>query len=373
MPRSTGLLVWITRPSFGLLGLVLGLCAGFGLASGPLRPAVADRPEPLNDLAPEERRVVRLFEESSPSVVFVATEQEVVIRSVLGAYRDVRAGTGSGFVWDQQGHIVTNYHVIRAATRVNVTFADGQTRPASVIGSAPDKDLAVLRVNPDGLALRSTPVGDSDRLRVGQSVYAIGNPFGLDQTLTTGVVSALGRTIESLNGRTIFDVIQTDAAVNPGNSGGPLLDSSGRLIGVNTAIRSPSGASAGISFAVPSDTVRRIVPSLIRTGRVTAPTLGIRYLPHQQAAQIGITRGVLVLETIDGGPAHTAGMRPTVRNDDGSIRLGDVIIAIDNKPIRVPADLLNILADYEVGATVKVRIARTDRVVEVPVTLGEAN
>ncbi|MFU8829598.1 MAG: S1C family serine protease, partial [Phycisphaerales bacterium] len=255
---------------------------------------------------------------------------------------------------------------------VNVTFSDGQTRPAEIIGTAPDKDLAVLRVDPDGLTLRPTPIGDSDRLRVGQSVYAIGNPFGLDQTLTTGVVSALGRTIESLTGLTIFDVVQTDAAVNPGNSGGPLLDSSGRLVGVNTAIRSPSGASAGISFAVPSDTVRRIVPSLIQTGRVTTPTLGIRFLPQQQAARIGIARGVLILETLEDGPAARANLRPTIRNEDGSLRLGDVLIAIDNKPVRTPADMMNILADYEVGATVTLRVARPEGVFEIPVTLGEA-
>ena len=351
--------------------LAIGVAFGFVAATTTQSQAVA-QPVPIpTDLTESEARVVQLFENASPSVVFVATEQDVLVRNIFGAFRDVRSGTGSGFVWDEDGHIVTNYHVIRAASRVNVTFANGETRNATVIGAAPDKDLAVLRVDPDGLELRPTPVGDSDRLRVGQAVFAIGNPFGLDQTLTTGVVSALGRTIESLNGRTIFDVIQTDAAVNPGNSGGPLLDSAGRLIGVNTAIRSPSGASAGISFAVPADTVRRIVPSLIQTGRVTTPTVGIRFLPPQQARQLGIRRGVLVLEVIEDGPASRAGVRPTLRDPDGSITLGDVIISIDEKPVIVPADLLNILADYEVGDTVIVEVARPSGIVELQVTLDE--
>jgi S1-C subfamily serine protease len=349
--------------------LALGFAAGSLFDASRPSDALAQPAPETDGLTESEQRVVRLFEEASPSVVFVATEQDVVVRSVFGSFQDVRSGTGSGFVWDDSGHIVTNFHVIRAASRVNVTFADGQTRAAELVGTAPDKDLAVLKVDPDDLSLRPTPVGDSDRLRVGQSVYAIGNPFGLDRTLTAGVVSALGRTIEALSGRTIYDVIQTDAAVNPGNSGGPLLDSSGRLIGVNTAIRSPSGASAGISFAVPADTVRRIVPSLIDTGRVTTPTIGIRFLPHAQSRQLGIARGVLVLELIEGGPAARAGLRPTTRSSDGSITLGDVIISIDGKPVVVPADLLNILADYEVGDTVLVEVARPGGVVKLRVTL----
>ena len=349
------------------LGIVIGSLTQIPRSGEALaQPALAP-----GELSDAELRVVRLFEEATPSVVFVATEQDVVVRNVFGAFRDVRSGTGSGFVWDEDGHIVTNFHVIRSATRVNVTFADGKTRSAELVGTAPDKDLAVLKVDPTDLSLRPTPVGDSDRLRVGQSVYAIGNPFGLDRTLTAGVVSALGRTIESLNGRTIFDVIQTDAAVNPGNSGGPLLDSSGRLIGVNTAIRSPSGASAGISFAVPADTVRRIVPSLIQTGRVTTPTIGIRFLPHGQSRQLGIRRGALVLELLEGGPAARAGLRPTTRSSDGSITLGDVIISVDDKPVVVPADLLNILADYEVGDTVTVEVARPDGVVKLRVVLDD--
>jgi len=365
-PRSRFDLFW---PAAALLAF--GIAIGSTFQTSPPAEALAQPAVAAGELTESELRVVRLFEEATPSVVFVATEQDVVVRNVFGAFRDVRSGTGSGFVWDEDGHIVTNFHVIRSATRVNVTFSDGQTKPAEIVGAAPDKDLAVLKVDADGLSLRPTPVGDSEGLRVGQSVYAIGNPFGLDRTLTTGVVSALGRTIESLNGRTIFDVIQTDAAVNPGNSGGPLLDSSGRLIGVNTAIRSPSGASAGISFAVPADTVRRIVPSLIQTGRVTTPTIGVRFLPSAQSRQLGIARGVLVLELIEDGPAARAGLRPTTRSSDGSITLGDVIISIDNKPVVVPADLLNILADYEVGDTVLVEVARPGGVVKLRVTLDD--
>ncbi|MFI4853410.1 MAG: S1C family serine protease [Phycisphaerales bacterium JB065] len=356
-------------PAIALLSIGFALGTVFDLTRQS--DAIAQPEAVRGELTDSELRVVHLFEEATPSVVFVATEQDVVVRNIFGSFEQVRSGTGSGFVWDEDGHIVTNYHVIRGATRVNVTFSDGQTRPAEIVGVAPDKDLAVLQVDPEGLTLRPTPVGDSDALRVGQSVYAIGNPFGLDRTLTTGVVSALGRTIESISGRTIYDVIQTDAAVNPGNSGGPLLDSGGRLIGVNTAIRSPSGASAGISFAVPADTVRRIVPSLIRTGRITTPTIGIRFLPTSQARQLGIARGVLVLETIEGGPAATGGILPTTRASDGTITLGDVIIAIDDKPVLVPADLLNILADYEAGDTVEVEVARPKGIAKVRVTLAD--
>lgn len=351
--------------------LAIGFAVGAAL-DGPRASEALAQPDAIaSELTEAEWRVVRLFEEATPSVVFVATEQDVIVRNVFGRFEQIRSGTGSGFVWDTNGHIVTNFHVIRGASRVNVTFADGQNRAAEIIGVAPDKDLAVLKVDPQALTLRPTPVGDSERLRVGQSVYAIGNPFGLDRTLTTGVVSALGRTIEAMNGRTIYDVIQTDAAVNPGNSGGPLLDSSGRLIGVNTAIRSPSGASAGISFAVPADTVRRIVPSLIEVGRVTTPTIGIRFLPQGQDRRLGISRGVLVLDVIEGGPADRAGVRPTVRSSDGSFTLGDVIISVDDKPVVVSADLLNILADYEPGDTVRVQVARPSGIVELRVTLDD--
>ena len=198
---------------------------------------------------------------------------------------EIPQGTGSGFVWDQDGHIVTNFHVVQEGDRANVTLNDGSTYPATIVGTTPDKDIAVLKIDAPPQKLLPLPIGQSSNLKVGQKVLAIGNPFGLDQTLTTGVISGLGREIKSVSGRPIHDVIQTDASINPGNSGGPLLDSSGRLIGINTAIYSPSGANAGIGFAVPVDTVNQIVPQLMKFGKITRPGLGISILADQIAQQ----------------------------------------------------------------------------------------
>jgi S1-C subfamily serine protease len=240
-----------------------------------------------------------------------------------------------------------------------------------VVGIAPDKDLAVLRIDAPAKRLRPIPLGTSKELQVGQSVFAIGNPFALDQTLTTGVISALGREIESVTRRPIQGVIQSDAAINPGNSGGPLLDSAGRLIGVNTAIYSPSGASAGIGFAIPVDTVNRIVPELIRSGRITRPGLGVQIAEEQLTAQLGVN-GVLVVDVARAGPGAKAGIRPTRRDGSGRVTLGDVITAIDGKKVESPNDLFLLLENYKVGDTVTVTVLRDGKTAQAKVTLDAA-
>ncbi len=254
-------------------------------------PGGAARITPRGDLAADEKSMIAIFRQASPSVVHITTlavRQDAFSFDVL----QIPQGTGSGFVWDADGHVVTNFHVIQEADAATVTMADHSNWKAHLVGAYPDKDLAVLRVDAPPASLHPIPIGTSHDLQVGQKVFAIGNPFGLDQSLTTGIISALGREIQSVTQRPIKDVIQTDAAINPGNSGGPLLDSAGRLIGVNTAIYSPSGVSAGIGFAIPVDEVNRLVPQLIRHGRVIRPGLGIQVGPDRLAAELGLS-GVL--------------------------------------------------------------------------------
>jgi S1-C subfamily serine protease len=284
---------------------------------------------------------------------------------------EIPQGSGSGFVWDKQGHIITNYHVIKDANRSQVTLADRQTYDAEVIGVAPEKDLAVLRIDAPGSALRPIPVGFSENLMVGQNVYAIGNPFGLDQTLTTGVISALGREINSVSGIPIRDVIQSDAAINPGNSGGPLLNSSGELIGVNTAIYSPSGASAGIGFSIPVDVVKWVVPDLIKYGKVNRPTLGIELATAQTTQRLGL-EGALIIHTVPGGAADKAGLQPTTRDRNGRIRLGDAILAINGEKVKSGSELILILEKYKAGDVVQVKIMRDKREMEMEVRLDGA-
>ncbi|MEM9846506.1 MAG: trypsin-like peptidase domain-containing protein, partial [Bacteroidota bacterium] len=317
-----------------------------------------------------EESTIRLFEEAAPSVVFITTtsfRRDYFNRNVT----EIPSGTGSGFVWDKAGHIITNYHVIQSVIKQNgggisVTFYDQSTWDAEIIGTAPEKDLAVLKIDAPTDLLRPIPVGISEILRVGQSTYAIGNPFGLDQTLTTGIVSALGREIESVGGVQIRDVIQTDAAINPGNSGGPLLNSSGELIGVNTAIYSPSGAYAGIGFSIPVDAVKLAVPDLIQYGQINRPTLGI-YPYNQQSSRI---EGVLIMGIAEGGGAEQAGLQPTYRDRYGRITLGDIIVGIDNKKIASYSDLILTLEEYKPGDRVSVSILRDEQEVAVDVVLG---
>jgi S1-C subfamily serine protease len=325
--------------------------------------AVASR----GDLAADEKATIGLFRQASPAVVNI---------TAIGVQRDfftlnlyqIPQGTGSGFVWDNSGNVITNFHVIQNADAAQVTLADQSNWRARVVGVAPDKDLAVLRIDAPANRLHPIPIGSSKDLLVGQSVFAIGNPFGLDQTLTTGVISALNREIESVTRRPIQGVIQSDAAINPGNSGGPLLDSAGRLIGVNTAIYSPSGASAGIGFAIPVDTVNRIVPELIRSGKVIRPGLGIQIADEQIAQRLGVS-GVLVVDVARGSAASKAGIQPTRRDGEGRLRLGDIIVAIDGKKVATPNDLFLLLEKYKVGDVVTASMLREGKTVQAKIAL----
>ena len=336
--------------------------------AGLLDPRALPRPvASRGDLLPEEKTTITLFRQASPSVVNITTIS--VQRDLFTLnLREIPEGTGSGFVWDASGNIITNFHVIQNADAAQVTLADHSAWKARVVGVAPDKDLAVLRIDAPSNRLRPIPIGTSKDLQVGQKVYAIGNPFGLDQTLTTGVISALGREIESVTRRPIQGVIQSDAAINPGNSGGPLLDSAGRLVGVNTAIYSPSGASAGIGFAIPVDTVNRIVPELVRHGKVIRPGIGVQIAEEQLAARLGVS-GVLVVDVLPGSAAAKAGIRPTRRERSGRVRLGDVIVAIDGKKVESPNDLFLATEKYRVGDVVSLSLLRDGKKVQAKVTL----
>lgn len=326
---------------------------------------------PRGDLAADERTTIELFKHSSPAVVHITTHKLERDFFTLNLYKIPR-GTGTGFVWDQAGHIVTNYHVIRDADIAYVAFADHSSYAAKLVGVAPAKDVAVLRIEAPADKLSPLPLGSSHDLEVGQDTYAIGNPFGLDHTLTTGIVSALGREIESATGVPIKDVIQTDAAINPGNSGGPLLDSAGRLIGMNTAIYSPSGAYAGIGFAIPVDTVRWVVPELIQNGHIIRPGLAIDIATDQITKQYKIP-GVLILDVDPDSSAAKAGLRPTRRTPTGQVIPGDVITAIDAIPIQTTNELLLAFEKYKVGDSVTLTVIRDGEKVKVPAVLEAMN
>lgn len=323
---------------------------------------------PMQYLTSSEQATIDLFEKSAPSVCFITTinsREDQWTRNVT----EVPRGTGSGFIWDENGHIITNFHVIEGGNKFKVTLSDGSSWVAVVVGVEPNKDLAVLKIDVPQVKLKPIPVGQSSTLRVGQSVYAIGNPFGLDQSLTTGVISALGREIKSLTGRPIRDVIQTDAAINPGNSGGPLLDSSGRLIGVNTMIYSPSGASAGIGFSIPVDEVNWVVSDLIKYGELKRPILGVELLPTQYAQNWGV-EGAMILSLTANGGAAKAGLKALNRNNSGEIIFGDIITAINNQKVTSNNDLILTLEKYNPGEKVKVEFLRDNKLRQVMVTLG---
>jgi S1-C subfamily serine protease len=325
---------------------------------------VSQRPD--DKLGADEKTTIEVFKKFSRSVVHITSLDARRDRMTLDV-SEIPQGTGSGFVWDANGHVVTNFHVIQHGNRASVTLNDGSSYPARIIGTAPDKDLAVLKIDAPAQKLQPLPVGQSTVLEVGQKVLAIGNPFGLDQTLTTGVISGLGREIKSVTQRPIYDVIQTDASINPGNSGGPLLDSSGRLIGVNTAIYSPSGANAGIGFAVPVDTVNAIVPQLLKHGRLTRPGLGINILSDQIAAQQKID-GVVILGVTPGGAADQAGIAGA-RQAPGGLALGDVIVKLDQTEIKRSSDLYKALDNHKVGDEVEVVLENEGNRRTVKVTL----
>jgi S1-C subfamily serine protease len=345
-----------------------------GLPSRVLDPAAEPRPiAPAGDLAEDEKATIALFKQTSKSVVNITTSE--VGRDFFSfSESEIELGAGSGFLWDEQGHIVTNYHVVENASRFKVTLADQSIWDAVGIGAAPDRDVAVLRIAAPASRLQPLLIGTSNELQVGQKVFAIGNPFGLDQTLTTGVISGLGRQIKARTGRIIDGVIQTDAAINPGNSGGPLLDSRGRLIGVNTAIYSPSGASAGIGFAIPVDTVQRVVPQILRHGKVVRPSLEAQFFPDSLTRRLA-PQGVLIARVDRGGAAARADLRSTRRTGDGDILWGDLIVAVNGKPVQGVDQLLTILEEHSIGEEVKLTIirglrTRQEQTLEVTVTLA---
>lgn len=324
------------------------------------------------ELMAEERNTVELFERCSRSVVHITTTVQVQRGGFSMDILDIPQGSGSGFVWDKQGHLVTNFHVIKDAQRAKVTMSDGKTYDAKLVGYEADKDLAVLKLVNGGdgradadalseawkLSLSPIAVGTTQNLRVGQKVFAIGNPFGLDQTLTAGIVSGVGRDIKSITGRRIRDVVQTDAAINPGNSGGPLLDSRGRLIGVNTVIYSPSGASSGVGFAIPSDTVRRVVNQIIRRGRVVRAGVGVHCAADQIARRMNVD-GVIVLEVPPGSGAAAAGIKGVTRDPGtGAAVLGDVIVAVEGARVTAVEDLLAKVETRDVGEVVRITVRR---------------
>ncbi len=307
----------------------------------------------------DELETISIFERASQSVVFITNTALRRDYWSLNTF-EVPQGSGSGVIWDRQGHIVTNFHVVYGANSIEVILSDQSSYQAQVVGVDPDHDLAVLRIRNTNKALRPIDVGNSQDLRVGQKVLAIGNPFGLDHTLTTGIVSALGRSIHSMNERTIEDVIQTDAAINPGNSGGPLLDSSGQLIGINTQIVSPSGAYAGIGFAVPVNTIARVVPQLIKFGKLIRPGMGISLIPDSIAARWGI-QGLIIAKIEPGSPADKAGLESARETRLGRIQLGDIITKIDKEPVKVFDDLLRILDRHKVGDRITVEVHRNGK------------
>ena len=357
-----------------LLALVgaLALWAVWTVIPKPWRDVDLDAvPRPVTargDLAEIEQTTIEIFRAVSPSVVHITTLVTAAAPFSLDV-QQIPEGTGSGFVWDKDGHIVTNYHVIRDASGAVIILADGSSWRGRLVGSYPAKDLAVLVIDAPSHLLKPISIGSSTDLEVGQMTLAIGNPFGLDQTLTTGVVSALDREIESIPGRAIRNVIQTDAAVNPGNSGGPLLDSAGRLIGVNSSILSPSGAFAGIGFAIPVDEVNRIVTELIRHGAIVRPSLGVSLAPDQLTERLGLD-GVLVIRVEPGGPAARAGLRPTRRDLAGNVRLGDVIVAIDDVELQSTEDFFAALEERAPGDDIILTVVRDGEPVQVPRALG---
>jgi S1-C subfamily serine protease len=340
--------------------------ARHGAAAAESRPVAA-----RGALAEDELANIAVFRAVSPSTVHIttlATARNFFSTDVM----QIPRGTGTGIIWDERGHVVTNFHVLEGASGARVTLSDQTEWQASLVGVFPDRDLAVLRIDAPREKMRPIVIGSSRELQVGQRVYAIGNPFGLDQTLTTGVVSALNREIQSATQRTIRGVIQTDAAINPGNSGGPLLDSAGRLIGVNTAIYSPSGASAGIGFAIPVDEVNRVVPRLIRDGKFVRPTLGVTSAPPQLHAALRLPKGLAVIGVIKGSPAEAAGLVPFRRGPKGEVVAGDLITAFAGRPVATLDDMLDALERHQPGELVKLTLVRGGRTIELPVRLGAA-
>jgi S1-C subfamily serine protease len=324
---------------------------------------------PRGDLSGEEQTNIEIFQLASPTVVYITTVRRFInpwTRNIT----ELPRGTGSGFIWDKHGHVVTNYHVIEGTEAAYARLNDKRVYKATLVGTSPEHDLAVLRISVPFDKPSPVPVGTSHDLKVGQKVFAIGNPFGLDHTLTTGVISALNRTIQT-DDTEIEQLIQTDAAINPGNSGGPLIDSAGRLIGINTAIYSPSGAYAGVGFAVPVDTVNKVVPDLIAYGRYIRPSLGVLVddeISEVITEQVGV-KGLMILRVNRGSPAEEAGLQGAQLANDDTVIPGDIIEAIDDKPITDNASLIKALEAYTIGDQVQVKVYRQGRSRLVPIIL----
>src|SRR5688572_2768175 len=331
-------------------------------------PATIADPATVTD----EQNNIEVYKAVAPGVVYIQSTS--MVRDFFG-FSEEREGAGSGSVIDEQGHILTNYHGIANAEKLTVSFGSGRNYPATVVGRDPDTDLAVIKlVEKPKEAITVVPLGDSDRLIVGQKVLAIGNPFGLDRTLTTGVISGLQRPIRGSNGRPIEGAIQTDASINPGNSGGPLLDSRGRMIGINSQIQSTTGSSAGVGFAIPVNIAKRIVPELIRTGSIQRPKLGIQPRDVESLnsqVQLPVNYGVLIWNVQQGGPAANAGMRGMVQTDEGDLELGDIIVGIGGERVGNNDDLYKVLNKHQIGETVNVEIYRGTRRMTLPVRLTD--
>ena len=330
-------------------------------------PAGISNPTTVSD----EQNNIEVYKSLSPGVAFITTSAQS--QNVWGEESETESGNGSGSVIDVQGHIVTNYHVIEGATKLSVSFGGEKTYPAKFVGGDPDTDLAIIQIDPGADKLTVVPLGDSDQLDVGQKVLAIGNPFGLDRTLTTGVISGLQRPIKARNGRTIEGAIQTDASINPGNSGGPLLDKFGRMIGINSQILSPAGGSVGVGFAIPVSIAKRIVPQLIQFGEVRRPKLGAALYPVEQLSERGIKmpveKGVLVRSVSPGGSAAGAGLRGISQDNNGEIVLGDIITSIDGTKVSDTDDVYKVLDKKQIGDTVQVEVYRANKTQTIPVKL----
>jgi S1-C subfamily serine protease len=352
--------------------------AGFQQLSRHFQPfgsASIATPSNITDpsLATDEQNNIEVYKATSPGVVYI--QSTTTVRDFFGMFSQPVEGAGSGSVIDEQGDILTNYHVIANAEKLTVSFGSGKNYPARVVGRDPDTDLAVIRLlETPKEPLTIVPMGDSDRLIVGQKVLAIGNPFGLDRTLTTGVISGLQRPIRAQNGRQIEGAIQTDASINPGNSGGPLLDSHGRMIGINSQIESPSGASAGVGFAIPVSIAKRIVPQLVRNGEIRRPDLGIRSRDVEamsSQAQLPVSYGVIIWSAQPGGAAANAGLRGLVQTEDGDVELGDIIVGVDGTKVGNYDDLYKMLDKHQIGDTISVEVIRRGKRMSVPVRLTE--
>jgi S1-C subfamily serine protease len=364
-------------PSTTLVAALLALVAGLVIGSGGLDTAFHSRAVAQEAIRPVmerglltagEQSRIQIFERLAPSVVYITSTTVRRNRFSLNEY-EIPAGSGTGMIWDREGHIVTNFHVAEYGSSFEVTLQDGSTWEGRLIGRAPGLDMAVLEIDAPAEQLAPIPLGASADLRVGQDVLAIGNPFGLDQTLTTGVISALGRTITGRNGRELRDMIQTDAAINPGNSGGPLLDSAGRLIGMNTAIQSPSGASAGIGFAVPADQIGKFIPQLIAYGQVQRPVMGVRLVDDRAAARSRLA-GAVIEQVIADSPAEQADLRGLREDERGTKYVGDVILALNGTKVTSGTALTNLLEGYEAGEEIELTVGRSGEIFKTTLRLA---